>query len=394
MVATLLGVFDLKCKRYAVADAANCYERFMSVFLPPHAFWARGITRFAHASWRDTPLGADDVRITLTPAAVRAVAPTEDGGSHGVTMSKLHGNMAITLSYGGPERNAYAIACYERALAALRAGLPRSAARDLREAKFQKGMAPLHEVASRPDRARACLAAAQQLADGARGADAAERAKLLSELNGGSGTVASCCSSALGEGWMSRAELEDAERQWLDVAHTRSDEAAAARVQLCGSVLEGMMSGGGAEDACRTHWLRRAAALPGAAAAFKSAAMLACRTCGAPPGDGDTGKLKLCSGGCGGRVAYCGRACQTADWRRHKPCCAGAQASSAEAALKDGTCAVCHEPLLPCGDDDDAAVMQSAVDAVPPCCRRVVMIHCLHLAHARCEARHGCAVCS
>jgi hypothetical protein len=394
LAASLLGVYDVACKLYAIADAVNSYERMLAVFQPPHTFWARGITRLAHARWRDAPLDDDDVRVTLPPAIVRDVVPTEDDatGDGGVTMSKLHGNMATTLSFGGPERNDYAIACYESAIAALRAGLPSCAARDLREARYQKAMAVLHECGNRPESARAADAAEEQRAED----------ELLSQLrnDGGSGgssdsimaaalrlaasgSAAGCCDKE--EQWMSRAELEETERQWRDRSQAPTSDAAAAAAHMCGSVLERTSH----TEACRMRWLLRAAALPGAARAFKSAALLACRACGAPPGDDDATKLRLCSGGCGGRVAYCGRACQTADWRRHKSCCAGAEANSAKAALKDGVCAVCHEPLLPNEEDDAAEVMQ-----FPPCCRRVVLIRCLHLAHARCDSRHGCAVCS
>jgi hypothetical protein len=103
--------------------------------------------------------------------------------------------------------------------------------------------------------------------------------------------------------------------------------------------------------------------------------MLSCRTCGVAPAA--SAEHKLCSG-CK-RVAYCGAACQKADWPHHKRRCSE---RTAEAALADATCVVCRRALMPNESEQAGAYQQAGIP------RR-----CLHFAHAACYLASGCPAC-
>jgi hypothetical protein len=134
------------------------------------------------------------------------------------------------------------------------------------------------------------------------------------------------------------------------------------------------------EDAQRP-WLLRGTGMCGAPLAQKSAAMLGCRACGAGAAEM---KLKLCAG-CS-RVAYCGAACQAADWTaRHKKLCTGRHAGTPEAALSDAVCVFCRRALVP---EEHAEASASQYE-------RCELLRCLHFAHTACrrKAGAGCPAC-
>jgi hypothetical protein len=145
----------------------------------------------------------------------------------------------------------------------------------------------------------------------------------------------------------------------------------------------GLLSCATAEE--QAPWLRRYLAARAHAASSRGAANLggvprtACRACAATGADvaAAGGKLRFCTA-CRA-VAYCGAACQRADWRRHAPAC------KAAAAAAGGATDIA---------DEDAATAQLS-ETLCACCRSsllatdgglVEILRCGHPLHARCTA--------
>jgi hypothetical protein len=107
-------------------EAEDACLRCLALLTPPHTFWARGLTCLTHAAWRDVPLGANDVRITLAPAVAHAVS--QQG-----RLSDAHRGLATVYTFA-QRRLDEAHACLLRALAAA-AAEPPSPARQRRRAQ-------------------------------------------------------------------------------------------------------------------------------------------------------------------------------------------------------------------------------------------------------------------
>jgi hypothetical protein len=275
-----------------------------------------------------------------------------------------------------------------------------SGSRDIREALAHENLGVLcanaGDVAGMHAHLRVALqllSCSRVLVDGVHGdtpaGRAAQRARVLRTLqNGGSssaaGTAADVTQAGKGGASCSRAaRLRLVESDWNSTRLTMSTFDAAGMchhaLPLCDTRAE------------QRRWLLRALALPGASGLLKAAATRGCRACG----ESKQQPLKSCAA-CG-RVAYCGGACQKADWRRHKRVCTAAASNAADAALADAQCAVCARPLLAEDGDADGATAVSApasADAVLEDEQRVELPRCRHLAHAACRAACGrCPAC-
>jgi tetratricopeptide (TPR) repeat protein len=339
--------------RPVISELEDVHARICALLEPPHRFWARGLTRLSHARWRDAPLDEQDVRLEL-PAAVAA---------HFASLWLRNAHASLGLAYMACGRLADMVACYERALAAC-AQEPPGEDRELAAAElhFFLGQCLLP---SQPDRARACFHAALAAAERAGPSPRAEaqRAKVRHLL------AALARPGSDEEMTVGAEELAALEEQWACAgaeqgsAHTL---AFICRRALCGT----------STAAVQLPWLLRSATLPGAPEAAKAVAMLGCRACGAAPAAG--AKHKLCSG-CA-RVAYCGAACQKADWSRHKRLCVE---RSAEAALADATCVVCRRALMP-DERELAGAYQPA--GIPSRCQHYSHAACYLAATADCPA--------
>jgi hypothetical protein len=383
-----------------LSDAEDAHARCLALLTPPHAIWAHGLCTLSHAAWRDAPCGAADVRIGLSPDAVRPIAIK--------LLSGIHLNMG--LAYSAAQRLPEALRSYQRALAALAAHAPGSE-RDLVECSLWENCGNVWArgaMPAAPAQAAACYAKAGELLErGARGegADAARVAVVRRQLRANADALRAATAmpdaAPLPPQEDAAARLPGLEATWAEwEAHKEALQEDWTRhnggpVVCCVSAL-------GACDtpAAQRPWLRRAAALFGVPAALRAAAHRGCRACGAPlgraaaPADAAPSQsVKLCAG-CG-RVAYCDAACQAADWRRHKRHC-GAQPGSAaeeEAVLSDAICVVCFTALLPeekeeGGSADDGGGGDAAA-------AMVTLQKCAHLAHSACLERvGGCPVCA
>ncbi len=353
--------------RPALVKAEDCRARALAILLPPHSFYARGVLCLTHAAWRDTPLDASDARITVAPEAVAPLVLKHLSAAHG----------ALARGYTRCHtRPAAAIAAYEAANAALRAE-PRSAKRHLRESSNWECQGHSHALAGRKDAAQACYDAAMRVLMNASELEPVARAAAVQKLRDSLENDALAHSDEP----FDQTEYAANAAQW---PHGLTGVAPAmSEVCVCCTMVQRT-----ATEAKQRLWLLRATQLQHAPAAHRAAALLACRGCGAPAVGG--AKWKLCSG-CE-RVAYCGAACQRADWRRRKRWCTGAHAGSAEAALADATCCVCRRAVV-C--DDAADEGEGLAGAAAPY-QRVALLRCMHLAHAACLSEHesGCPVCT
>jgi tetratricopeptide (TPR) repeat protein len=395
-------VAELTARMGRLSTAEDCYARSLAITAPPHTFFVRAITCLSHAKWRHTPLGDDDVRLTLTPAVARALAPM---------LRHAHRVMGTVYEREGRGRDADALAAYERALEALQAE-PRSGERDLAQAALLQRVGSLQQLMGAQEAALRCyLAARDVLQDASSEADAGARGVARAALVG---TVAAESgeeehAALVEEAW---AQVEAA--QGSGGVGTRGGGRGSAGGYAAWRVAEdaavtllraALAAAAAAADAPARQrpWLLRAAAQPGAADKLRCGAARACRACAArapPPGGGGgdddhSSALRRCTR-CA-RVAYCSPACQAADWRRHKRFCAssaaaaaasymmspeGAAAADAEALLADALCAVCAEALL---QSDEHAHAAQAVE----------LLGCEHFAHVACTAtlRQGGAAC-
>jgi hypothetical protein len=130
MLRDVLGVFtvvlEYRSRLGDLAGAEDVAARGVAVLSPPHTFFPAAIGTLSHAAWRDTPLDATDVRVTLDAARVRPAML--------MVLSILHGELGV--AYSRAMRSAPAVAAYEAALAAI-AHEPPSAERNLKESAMQ-----------------------------------------------------------------------------------------------------------------------------------------------------------------------------------------------------------------------------------------------------------------
>jgi hypothetical protein len=371
---------------YRHDEAEDACLRCLALLTPPHTFWARGLTCLTHAAWRDAPLGANDVRITLAPAVAHAVASQEG------MLSGAHRGLATVYTFA-QRRPAEAHACLLRALAAV-AAEPPGPARQRRRAQVYLDCGNLVgrcEIggADWQVEARACWQTVLQLADGTDGAasaageDAAEWAQMRMLARASLDALAQkVAAAAAGEGAAQRtdaqrdAELASYESRWPHGSAGCTPET--SEMVLCNCALRCTDTA-----AAQRPWLLRVVAHSHAPAALKMNAMRCCRACGAPAA---ACELKLCAG-CR-RVAFCSAACQKADWRsRHKRWCA---ATTPEAALADVTCPFCQLGVAAELSADAAA----EAEAQPPDLWVLPTMLCLHLAHKACLLGRACPVCA
>jgi hypothetical protein len=342
--------------RCLLGEAQDCYARSLAMLLPPYTFWARALTTLSHAGWRDTPLGADDVRITL-PAALVRDAP----------WSHLHLTMADAFRLVG--RTDDAIACYERTLAAL--VLEPEQRRNVHQmASILQNLGGQHEHCGRLREAREYYTRGLSLVEHSREEDVQPLREMLQHCVG-----AVQDRSVL----FDASDLQDCERQWAICPPDAPETPAMVERRALGVCCD-VLSRTEHADAQRP-WLLRGTGMYGAPLAQKSAAMLGCRACGASAAET---KLRLCAG-CS-RVAYCGAACQAADWNaRHKKLCTGRHAGTPEAALSDAVCVFCRRALVP---EEHAEASASQYE-------RCELLLCLHFAHTACRrnAGAGCPAC-
>jgi hypothetical protein len=380
----LTFLLDAHVSAFSITAAQECHARALALLQPPHTFWARALTTHNHVSWRDTPLtvgGERDVRITLHAGKARQLTDRH--------LSKMHNAMGTLLAES--RRYAEAAALYNSALAVI-ACEPLSVRRDANEAVVYEHLSMVCAHEGDAEGMRAHLQTALRILrprayDGVQDADidalAVQREYVSNLLVHGVMTKTDIQGAGDTPG-CSRAELLQAmENSW---EHSTKDN---SKDPL--HIVEGAGDCHRALPVCDTRveqrrWLLRALALPGADTMLKAAAMRGCRACG-----GSEQPLKSCAG-CG-RVAYCGGACQKADWRRHKRTCHTATDNAGDAALADAVCAVCSRPLL-AGDPaaDDAS--GSAADAALLEEQRVVLPRCRHLAHAACRTACGSCPCA
>jgi hypothetical protein len=391
-VAACLALQLRVCARQGrMGEAEECHARAVAILLPPHTFWPHALCTLSHAEWRDAPLHAADARVALPPGAAAAVPP--------MRLRRSWEWLAYAYSEV-PGRGPDALAALHATLAAL-AHEPPDVLRTLRAAS-------LHESAGRVAAALGQLGAAHESmaealalalrAEGCEGAAATGRELLIkglrynlsllrAHLPAASGAAAAALPATVEEA--EAAHLASLERTWTELFEASGGvgsvavhvaEAAALEAldmaPLCAQALRASSSA-----AAQRAWLLRAVRLatPGVAHA---AAVRACRACAAPRAEEP---LKLCAR-CG-RVAYCGGACQKADWPRHKPHCTGKASATAEAMLADATCVVCLKALVTPDASDDGGGLAT-------------LLLCSHLAHAACLAAappptHGpCPVCA
>jgi hypothetical protein len=328
--------------RPVLSEMEDVHARACALLEPPHRFWARGLTRLSHARWRDAPLDEQDALLQL-PARLAVHFVARLRGAH----------TALGGAYAVCDRSADMVACYRRALEAC-AQAPPGEDRELSAAFLHHNLGQALRAAQ-PDRAFECFQAAAAAAEraGPGPGGVALRAKVRRVL------AAMARPGGDNELVVSEEELAALEDQWAcaDAEHAQEN----ARSWMCRRALAGTETA-----AAQRPWLLRSATLAGAPDAAKAVAMRGCRACGAAPAAG--AKHKLCSG-CA-RVAYCGAACQKADWPRHKRLCSD---RSAEAALADATCVFCCRALLPDETDRASAYQQVAMPR-----------HCVHLTHVAC----------
>jgi hypothetical protein len=342
-----------------LGEAQDCYARSLAMLYPPRTFWVRALTTLAHAGWRDTPLGADDVRITLPAAMFDSMLRTGLSG-----LSALHLPMAeaFKLAAGHSED---AIVCYERTMEAL--ALEPENHRSFQMAHYLQNIGMLHETCGRAPKARECYARGLRLVEHSREEGIQPLQSVLRSLVHAAGGYYG--------NQLSAADVQGCEELWAKCPPDAENQARREALDLCCSVLSRTEH----EDVQRP-WLLRGTGMHGASLAQKSAAMLRCRACGA--GAAET-KLRLCAG-CS-RVAYCGAACQAADWNaRHKKLCTGRHAGTPEAALSDAVCVFCRRALVP---EEHAQASASQYE-------RCELLLCLHFAHTACrQAGAGCPAC-
>jgi hypothetical protein len=356
---------------------------------PPYTFWARALTTLTYVRWREEPdtAGASDVKFELCAEAVQPLVEGE--------LSQMHADMGALLAE--KRRLAESTALYNAALAALAAFEPPCARRDVKEALMRENLGISCSFRGDVEGMRTLYRAALRLLDRARdGVVDEEREALVAQymrvtirLNGRTLSTDDNC-MGLDQPRCSDAEaLQSLEKSWE--RHARGGDmqwSTFDAVGLCHFALPKCDTR--AQQRC---WLERVVALHGAAAVLKAAAVRGCRACGERACS--ERPLKSCAG-CG-RVAYCGGACQKADWRRHKRWCAAENA--ADAALADAMCAVCARPLLDADGADEAeassaAASASLADAALLEEQRLALPRCRHLAHAACSAACGsCPIC-
>jgi hypothetical protein len=366
---SLTYLVDLQSRQGRLAAAADCHARTLALLLPPHApFWARALTTLTHAAWRDTLLPAADGRPDVRAAVQSAVARHVCAGK----LRNAHTEMGLAFSRaGGHAREA--MNAYTHALEALLVFDQPGPERDVTAAGLQEniGNQLLHVGELRAAQVR--YDAASALLDGAHGGDAARREGLRAHLETNRAALRSALRARPG-GPTDAADDDDLtqqERTWQVCLKHRDgglsgqwQDTEGTPAATCHAALKYVRT-----PAQRRTWLLRAFDLEGTCVAARGAAARRCRACAAPPPAGD--KLRRCAA-CA-RVAYCGGACQRADWARHKRVCAAAAAAAA--ALEDATCVGCSLPLLLDGDDDEAPLMRN---------RQVLLLRCLHVAHQTC----------
>jgi hypothetical protein len=358
-VRFLNALVEFRSRQGSLAAAEDCHARALSLLLPPHApFWARAITTLTHAAWRDTPLGRD-ARCVVAPAVALELSSR--------VLRTTHTDMGLAYSRAGG-RAADAAAAFERALAAL-AREPPGPERDVTAAGLHENIGNQHLQSGQLAACGTCYDAALRLIDGAVGGNAVRRAGLRVHLNTNRAALASAL-RAPGQ-CDTHDDLADLEEAWaLCLQHREGglsgqwEDAEGTPAGTCRTALSRAST-----PAQRRTWLLRAFELTGVQAAARAAAALGCRACGTPPAGSD--KLKRC-GACS-RVAFCGAACQKADWPRHKRAC---KAATPAAALADAVCVACLEPLLPA--DEPAAASDH------PLSDGIFLLRCLHVAHAAC----------
>jgi hypothetical protein len=99
--------------------------------VPPQPFFARALCDLSHAAWRDAPLPSGDARVTLPPAAARAV-PT-------LRLRRSWEWLVAAYFDASPGRHPDALAALRAALAALALEAP-GAQRTLRAASLHESV--------------------------------------------------------------------------------------------------------------------------------------------------------------------------------------------------------------------------------------------------------------
>jgi hypothetical protein len=224
-----------------------------------------------------------------------------------------------------------------------------------------------------------CHNRALKLLEEAEGADPEQRALVQHKLDRMVAVVTQMNQELSGYVVQAEETLAEHERLWnLHASKEKPAEGKTdSRVGLCRKPLA----------LCTTSqqqrpWLLRAASISSLASALKRTATLSCRAC-AKPASAAADKLKRCGRASCGRVAYCGAACQRADWPRHERWCSDEHADCAEALLADALCTVCCRPLL--GSSDAASG--------DPRAALVLLQQCSHFAHVGCVSGARCAAC-
>lgn len=348
---------------YRLSDftgALDCGARALAMLLPPHRYFPAALATLTHAAWRDTPLEAADVAVTLPANLVEPLRRELLCQVHSALGNACSRSLLVTD----------AISHYEQGLEALKLQ-PASWMRLVQESSMQENIGNQYcrlrdpvRTAQHYDTARALLDSAERA-----GADSeslrSSRASLAVNSVALTGILQASAAPALDDAFVpAPSSLEALEALWHEqrlseapaALNSPADWGADVSTNVCKRALLACTT-----PAQQRPWLERMlmlptgllSAIPAVRLAGQSAFRGACRACAMPAEQAEAAgdKLRACVA-CKG-VAYCSQECQREDWSRHKlPCRAQAAALAAgtvnaPAALEDATCIACRRGLAP-----------------------------------------------